>query len=98
MPKVKLSRFSAKDAPPIDWLWAAVLERKTVLGYDLKQIAEAGGCSYDIMRRYIRKSPWSWPPEVRAKVCAFLGLQPQISVVQGGTVPHEVVRQKGVRA
>jgi hypothetical protein len=74
MPKTKLGeKYSHKD-PPIDWLWAAVLERKAAKNLDLKQLANMGGISYDTMRHYIRESPWNWPVKVRTGVCNGLGL------------------------
>ena len=84
MPKSKLADvISAKkrDAPPIDWLWAAVLERKMVLGYDLKQMAEVAGISYDTMRKWILKSPWEWSADARTRVCQAFGIKP-IQTVQ----------------
>ena len=89
MPKVRLSHFSSP--PPIDWLWAAVLERKMVFGYDLKRMAKVGGVSYDIMRRYINKSPWEWPPSVREKICKEFGIK-QERIVYGA--PNEKERGK----
>jgi hypothetical protein len=80
MPKVKLAQYAKKEAPPIDWLWAAVLERKTVLGYDLKRMADVAGVTYETMRHYIRQSPWSWKANARRRVCDEFGLKPQVSV------------------
>ena len=80
MPKVNLNYRSPKNAPPIDWLWAAVLERKVVLGYDLKLMARIAGVHYDTMRRYIRKSPWEWSPDARARVCKAFGISTKITV------------------
>lgn len=81
MPKVRLADSIRRNAPPIDWLWAAVLERKMVLGYDLKQLAGIAGVDYATMRRYITISPWEWGAEARTKVCKELGLKP-IQTVQ----------------
>ena len=84
MPKSKLAdAISAKkqDAPPIDWLWAAILERKMVLRIDLKQMAEIAGVSYDTMRHWIQKSPWEWTADARTRVCKEFGLRP-IQTVQ----------------
>ena len=80
MPKSKLadsiSAQKRQNAPPIDWLWAAILERKMVLKYDLKQMAEIAGVSYDTMRQYIGKSPWEWSADARTKICLEFGLRP----------------------
>ena len=80
MPKVKLSERYSQKAPPIDWLWAAVLERKTRYGMDLKEMARIGGVTYETMRRLIRESPWTWGEDTRNKICAALDLRPVRSV------------------
>lgn len=74
MPKTRLDAFHKSADPPIDWLHAAVLERKAVKGLSLKQMAKIAGISYDAMRQYIRVSPWNWPFVVRKNVCNGLGL------------------------
>lgn len=71
MPRVNLGKSAP---PPIDWLWAAVLERKAAYGLDLKQMATIAGVSYPMMRQYISRSPWSWPMTVRDKLCDHFGL------------------------
>ena len=80
MPKVRLNYRSAKNAPPIDWLWAAVLERKVVLGYDLQRMALVADVDYDTMRHYIRKSPWNWNDKARENICKEFGIVPQRTV------------------
>ena len=80
MPKIKMNYRSAKNAPPIDWLWAAVLERKMVLGFDLKMMAKVAGVDYDTMRHYIRKSPWEWGDKARASICVAFGIVPTRTV------------------
>lgn len=80
MPRVNLNYRSAKNAPPIDWLWAAVLERKMVLGYDLKQMAAVAGVDYNTMRHYIRKTPWEWANSARENICKAFGIVPQRTV------------------
>lgn len=68
MPKVKTSD------PPIDWLRAAVLERKAVKRLDLKQMANIACVSYERMRHMICVSPWDWPRDIRERVCSHLGI------------------------
>ena len=75
MPKVKLSRFSEKETPPIDWLWAAVLERKVQYGLDLQTMANIAGVSYGVFRNLWRKSPWEWPRKVRENICEAFNLE-----------------------
>lgn len=86
MPKVKLSKSAQKEPPPIDWLWAAILERKAVMGYDLKRMAAVAGVSYETMRRYIRVSPWKWEDGARARVCERFGIRPNVAVQVQPTV------------
>jgi len=74
MPKIN-KKFSGKTAPPIDWLWAAILERQKVYGLSAIQLAEIGGTTYDLMRTYLNKSPWDWNREVRERVCEALGIK-----------------------
>lgn len=74
MPRTKLDKFSKREAPQIDWLWAAILERKAVSGMDLKTLAKVAGVSYGSMRQYIRESPWRWPLTVRMNVCGAFGI------------------------
>lgn len=90
MPKTKLTAKYSKPAPPIDWLRAAILERSAVLGYDLKALAAAGGVSYDSMRHYIRTSPWSWPEQLRTKICKLLGVTP-VRGVAGMPLQQEAI-------
>lgn len=86
MPRTKLAEKYGPQAPPIDWLRAAILERQDVLGYNLKDLAEVGGCSYDYFRKLIHVSPWDWPKPVRDRVCKALNLKP-ICGVEG--MPRE---------
>lgn len=84
MPKSKLADMISekrREAPPIDWLMAAILERKMVYKVDLKQMAEIAGVSYESMRRMITISPWEWSADARTRVCKEFGLKP-IQTVQ----------------
>ena len=60
-------------ATPVQLPWG--LNRWDVYGLDLNQMAELGGTSYSLMRRYIRRSPWTWPESVRENLCKELGLK-----------------------
>lgn len=95
MPKVKLSERYSQKAPPIDWLWAAVLERKAVYGFDLKYMAKIAGISYDTMRRYIRVSPWTWEQKARERICTRFGIKPQIAVQM---IPQELADKQEERS
>ena len=77
MPRTNLDRYAA---PPIDWLRAAILERMAALHVSQKDLADAAHISYELMRKYFTRSPWSWPDEVRNSVCRKLGLRPMRGV------------------
>lgn len=67
--------------PPIDWLLAAILERKHALKVNWQDVAHAAGISYDAMRWYVSQlPPEEWSKEVREKVCAFLGIEVKLVV------------------
>ena len=84
VPKSKLADSARKVSdPPIDWLRAAILERSAVLHYDLKTLAKVAHVDYGTFRKYIRKSPWEWPDDVRDRVCKELGIMP-VRTVKGG--------------
>ena len=72
MPKVKLNK---KVPPPVDWLWALVLERKATMKLSVKDMAEVAGVSYTTMRNYAGKSPWDWPRPMRERMCKELGIK-----------------------
>ena len=74
MPKSKFDKY-ANPTPPICWLHAAVLERAMVLHMSRKDLADLAGVSYETMRDYIRKSPWTWPTEPRERLCKALGIE-----------------------
>lgn len=87
MPRVNLSRYTKNPAPPIDWLWAAILERQSVYGYDLKKMAEVAGVSYDYMRRIIRMPTSSWPYKALKNICGEFGIK--LTPVVGNSFPME---------
>ena len=82
MPRTLLTtKYSEPKRPPIDWLRAAILERQAVYGYNLQKLADIGGCSYTMMRTWIRRSPWEWPKDLRNRICKEFGLIPFCSVL-----------------
>ena len=60
--------------PPIDWLWAATLERRAALKVSIKDLAKLCNVSYGTMRNYCAESPWEWPRCTREKACKALGI------------------------
>lgn len=71
MPKVTLNK---EPPPPIDWLLAAMLERRTKKGISMKYLAERVGVSYGTMRKWSFRSPWEWPKWMREAACKELGI------------------------
>ena len=73
---------SKTQYPPIDWLLAAILERKHTLKLDWRDIAFSCGVSYNSMRLLVsRKPPEEWPKDVRDKVCDYLGINVRRTVM-----------------
>lgn len=73
MPRTKLDK---PKYPPIDWLMAAILERKKVMGLEWGDIADmVGGISAEYLRKLASsKPPMKWPDDVRNNVCRKLGI------------------------
>ena len=90
VPKVNLSRYSQSKAPPIDWLWAAILERMKVRGYDLKRMAEIAGVSYEYMRRLINQPTNTWPYGALSNICTEFGIA-LVPTVDSSTPPKEMM-------
>ena len=90
MPKTRLDAVARRD-PPIDWLWAAILERKMVRRIDLKQMAVIAGVSYDYMRRLIARPTAEWPSGALGKVLREFGIKLTPSVM--GSTPNDTVRE-----
>lgn len=91
MPKTRLDRLSRRD-PPIDWLWAAILERKMVRGIDLKHLASIAEVSYDYMRRLIVRPTAEWPSGALGKVCREFGIK--LTPVVMGSTPEGVLKEE----
>lgn len=89
MPKVNLGKRAVAKRPPIDWLRAAILERKMTLGYDLKGLAVVGGISYEYMRRLYTRPPQEWPHGVLENVCREFGIT--LVPCVDGSIPGEEV-------
>lgn len=94
MPKTRFDAFRKSADPPIDWLWAAILERKMVRGYDLKRLAQVAGVSYEYMRKLIMRPPYEWPYGALQNVCKEFGIKmiPQVN----GSIPSEQMREATV--
>ena len=90
MPKLKKKFADTKTAPPIDWLHAAILERKVVYGIDLKEMADIAGVDYGTMRHLINKSPWLWKWETRERVCKRFGIELTYTPSNDGKVEVKV--------
>jgi len=80
MPKLRKPKV---EPPPIDWLWAAMLERRLAYGLTLKEMAALAKVSYGTMRNYACKSPWDWPRPMRERTCKALGIE--LNVTPTGT-------------
>ena len=80
MPKSILER----KAPPIDWIHAAILERRIAYGYDLHKMAAIAGVSYEYIRKFYNKRTSDWPQDALRNVCDAFGIK-VIPVVDGSS-------------
>lgn len=81
MPRTKLGdKYSAPKEPPIDWFKAAILERISAKGYNLKTLAAAANISYEYLRTLMGKPPMEWPYNYREAVCKVLGIRYSIQI------------------
>ena len=81
MPRVNLGKSARPQAPPIDWLKAAILERMDALDMNKRELAYAAGIGYDNMLVLLRKSPGDWKRTQRESVCRVLGIETVLTVV-----------------
>lgn len=82
MPKVR--KLGKAEPPPIDWLWAAMLERRMVLGITVKDMAKIAGVSYGTMRNHASKSPWEWSRSMRERMCKEFGITIEVAPAGSG--------------
>jgi len=78
------------DKPPeIDWVLAAILERKMHFHYEWADIADKAHCNPDVLRKYAsQKHTDDWNPDLRRSVLRALGISTKtvLSVVTDGSV------------
>jgi len=77
MPKNGTKQKIEPVYPEINWLRAAILERKRTLHLSWNQIAEAVGTTGGALRQLMHSTPdpWDWPRYTLKKVCRVLGLE-----------------------
>lgn len=84
MPRTKLD---PPKYPPLDWLKAAILERKRVSKMGWDELAEGAGITPECLRKLVSTKPTSaWNEYVRRAVCRKLGLSAKLVI----TDLHEV--------
>lgn len=67
--------------PPIDWLKAAILERKAVMKLGWEDIAESAGVTCQVIRHLAaKKHTEDWPANIRKKVCSQLGIEAKLVI------------------
>ena len=78
MPRTNLSK---SKYPPINWLKAAILERKDVLNLTWEDIAKGAKIPVHSMRRYATQvQPQEWPEDIRRNVLRMLGIQARLVI------------------
>ena len=90
MPRLK----NEPKYPPIDWLKAAILERKQVMGLTMADLAEAAHMSPDSFRHLLTdksRTVLDWKPETRRAVCRRLeiNITTTLSAIDGGELKLE---------
>lgn len=75
------TRFDKPRYPPVDWLMAAILERKKVMKLEWKDIADEVGMSPEALRKMVMtKAPAEWTKETRDKILKVLGLRAKLVI------------------
>lgn len=69
--------------PPINYLRAAIYDRKRELHLSWEALGRAVGTSGDALKHLMHNhpDPWDWPKYTRDKVCRVLGIQTNCYVV-----------------
>lgn len=75
------TKLSAPKYPPIDWLMAAILERKRITKMEWADLATAARITPENLRRLAStKPPLEWPTDVRQAVCRKLGINAKLVI------------------
>ena len=76
--------------PEINWLRAAIIDRKNSLNFTWDELGDAVGMSGDNLKHLMRNrpDPWEWNKTTREKVCRVLGIEIRQFVV--GSPEHLV--------
>lgn len=76
--------------PPVNWLRAAIYDRKSTLNLSWDQIGEAIGTTGGALRQMMhsKPDPWEWPAYTLKKVCRVLGLEIKQFVVDSPDDPN----------
>ena len=84
MPRTRLDKLKY---PPINWLTAAILERKQTMKLTWEDLANVAHISPDRMRQLIsKKPPEQWPADIRNAVCRCLQINVKLTITDG----HEI--------
>ena len=72
----KLRDVKKPDYPPINWLLAAILERKKVMGLEWDDIAKKANMSSPTLRKMLSTTdPLEWDFHARKSICEMLGIE-----------------------
>lgn len=63
--------------PEINWLRAAILDRKASLHFTWDELGEAVGTTGDNLKHLMRNkpNPWDWSDKTRSTICRVLGIE-----------------------
>lgn len=76
--------------PEINWLRAAIIDRKNSLHLSWDEIGEAVGTTGDSLKHlmYNKPNPWDWSSYTRSKVCRVLGIEVRQFVIGSPEDPN----------
>lgn len=76
--------------PEINWLRAAIIDRKNSLNYTWDDLGDAVGMSGDNLKHLMHNNPdpWEWKRTLRERVCRVLGIEIKQFVVGSPEVPN----------
>ena len=83
MPKMGAKPKIEPKYPEVNWLRAAIHDRKNMMKLTWDQLGEAVGTTGDALKHLMhnKPDPWDWPRYTRDKVCRVLGIQTNSYVV-----------------
>lgn len=83
MPKAVAKTKIEPEYPEMNWLRAAIYDRKKTMNLSWDQIGAAVGTTGDALKHLMHNhpDPWDWPRYTLKKICRVLGIEIRMFVV-----------------